>query len=109
MNKIFKIKTSKSEFFRGFSILYMSLLNIKNMNNIYLKAFALHLFLFSVICSIMIANTSIIPICVVIFFFFPIKKMLNTMTESEIQEAMGIAWLQNKFKNNDIIMDMTNE
>ena len=87
----------------------MSLLNIKNMNNIYLKAFALHLFLFSVICSIMAANTSIIPMCIVIFFFFPMKKMLNTMTESEIQEAMGIAWLQNKFKNNKIINDLTNE
>ena len=79
------------------------------MNKIYLKAFALHLFLFSFICSIMAANTSIIPMCIMSFFFFLIKKMLNTMTESEIQEAMGIAWLQNKFKNNKIIIDLTNE
>ena len=79
------------------------------MNNIYLKAFALHLFLFSVICSIIAANTSIIPMCIIVVFFFPFKKMLNTMSESEIQEAMGIAWLQKNFKNNKIINDMTHE
>ena len=79
------------------------------MNNIYLKSLVLQLFWFGVICSVMAADTSIIPMCIAILFFFPIKKMLNTMTESEIQKAMGIAWLQKKFKNNRVIMDMTNE
>ena len=79
------------------------------MNNIYLKSFVLHLFLIGVIGSIMAANTSIIPMCIMVVFFFPFKKMLCTMSESEIQEAMGIAWLQKNFKNNKIINDMIYE
>ena len=35
--------------------------------------------------------------------------MCKKMTENEIQEALGIIWLQKKFNNNKVIMDMTNE
>ena len=38
--------------------------------------------------------------------FFPIIKKLPN---EQIYEITGVAWLQKKFKNNDVIMDMTNE
>ena len=30
-------------------------------------------------------------------------------TKEEIYDTLGITWLQKKFKNNKVIMDMTNE
>lgn len=30
-------------------------------------------------------------------------------SKEEIYDTLGITWLQKRFKNNDIIMDMTNE
>jgi len=38
--------------------------------------------------------------------FFPIIKKIP---ETQLHEILGITWLQNKFKNSEIIMDMTNE
>ena len=38
--------------------------------------------------------------------FFPIIKKLPN---ENLYEIMGITWLQKKFKNNPVIMDMTNE
>ena len=38
--------------------------------------------------------------------FFPIIKGLP---KEQLYEIMGITWLQKKFKNNVVIMDMTNE
>ena len=38
--------------------------------------------------------------------FFPIIKKIPT---EQIYEITGVTWLQKKFKNNDVIMDMTNE
>ena len=38
--------------------------------------------------------------------FFPIIKNLP---KEQLYEIMGITWLQSKFKNNAVIMDMTNE
>lgn len=38
--------------------------------------------------------------------FFPIIKNLP---KEQLYEIMGITWLQKKFKNNPVIMDMTNE
>ena len=38
--------------------------------------------------------------------FFPIIKKLP---KDKLYEIMGIAWLQSKFKNNVVIMNMTNE
>ena len=38
--------------------------------------------------------------------FFPIIKNIPV---EQLYEIMGINWLQSKFKNNDVIMDMTNE
>ena len=40
------------------------------------------------------------------FVFFPIIKNLSN---ERLYEIMGITWLQSKFKNNAVIMDMTNE
>ena len=40
------------------------------------------------------------------FVFFPIIK---TLPNERLYEIMGITWLQSKFKNNAVIMDMTNE
>lgn len=40
------------------------------------------------------------------FVFFPIIKNLPN---ERLYEIMGITWLQSKFKNNAVIMDMTNE
>lgn len=34
---------------------------------------------------------------------------MNSKTNSEIYEITGVTWLQKKFKNNPLIMDMTNE
>lgn len=38
--------------------------------------------------------------------FFPIIKKIP---ETQLYEILGITWLQKKFKNNRIIVDMTNE
>ena len=38
--------------------------------------------------------------------FFPIIKKLP---KEQIYEITGVTWLQKKFKNNPVIMDMTNE
>ena len=38
--------------------------------------------------------------------FFPIIKKIP---ETQLHEILGITWLQNKFKNSKLIMDMTNE
>ena len=38
--------------------------------------------------------------------FFPIIKKIP---ETQIHEILGITWLQKKFKNNKVIMDMTVE
>ena len=38
--------------------------------------------------------------------FFPIIKSIPT---NQLYEIMGINWLQSKFNNNPVIMDMTNE
>lgn len=38
--------------------------------------------------------------------FFPIIKKIP---ETQLHEIMGITWLQKKFKNTKVIMDMTNE
>ena len=38
--------------------------------------------------------------------FFPIIKSLP---KKQIYEITGVTWLQKKFKNNPVIIDMTNE
>lgn len=38
--------------------------------------------------------------------FFPIIK---NIPEAKLHEIMGITWLQKKFKNNPVIMEMTKE
>ncbi len=38
--------------------------------------------------------------------FFPIIK---SIPNNQLYDIMGITWLQNKFKNSELIMDMTNE
>ena len=38
--------------------------------------------------------------------FFPIIKSLS---KEQIFEITGVTWLQKKFANNEVIMDMTNE
>ena len=38
--------------------------------------------------------------------YFPIIKKIP---DEKLYEIMGITWLQSKFKNNVVIMDMTNE
>ena len=38
--------------------------------------------------------------------FFPIIKILPN---EQLYEITGVTWLQKKFKNNEVIMEMTNE
>ena len=38
--------------------------------------------------------------------FFPIIKKIP---ETQLHEILGITWLKKKFKNSELIMDMTNE
>lgn len=48
---------------------------------------------------------SIIGICLMIV----LAMFLKTCNKNEIYELLGIAWLQKKFKNNKVIMEMTKE
>lgn len=44
----------------------------------------------------------------IIFAIFLVLSLRN-YSKDEIYELLGITWLQNRFKNNEVIMDMTKE
>lgn len=44
-----------------------------------------------------------------LFIMFVLFMSLRNSTKENIYELLGITWLQSKFKNNVVIMDMTNE
>ena len=48
---------------------------------------------------------NIIGILILAFIYISMKDY----TKEEVYEVLGITWLQKKFKNNPVIMDMTNE
>ena len=48
--------------------------------------------------------TFIMVIVDIIYLFW-----LSTKNDAKIFEITGVTWLQKKFKNNELIMDMTNE
>jgi len=52
-----------------------------------------------------ISNWMLITIILDIVYFPIIKRI----PEAQLREIMGITWLQKKFKNSELIMDMTNE
>ena len=76
------------------------------MNKIWIS---LNFYLLVVINIIAIQNPISKWMLIAIFLdliFFPIIK---SIPEKKLHEIMGITWLQKKFKNNKVIMDMTNE
>lgn len=79
------------------------------MNKKYFKAAVLQMYIFSFCASICVANSTIIPIIICLILVPFIKKMIKSMSEYQVQEALGVAWLQKKFNNNPVIMDMTKE
>jgi hypothetical protein len=67
-------------------------------------------YILSVMAMVMVLNDNfnrytIIGICIMIVLFMSLKDS----SKESIYELLGITWLQKKFKNNPIIMDMTNE
>lgn len=79
------------------------------MNKKFLKAVAIQAYIFGSACSVCVADSSIIPIAISLALVIPMKKMLKTMKHDDILEALGVAWLQDNFKNNSVIVDMTKE
>ena len=79
------------------------------MNTKFFKAVAIQAYIFGSACSVCVADSSIIPVAVCLALVIPMKKMLKTMKHKDILKALGVAWLQDKFKNNPVIIDMTHE
>lgn len=77
--------------------------------NLIFKGIALHSFIFAFCASICIANSTIIPITVCLALIPVIKKLINSMSEEDLHEVFLIEYLQSKFSDNDIIMDMNKE
>lgn len=44
-----------------------------------------------------------------LFILFVLYRICKNMESNEIYDLLGITWLQKKFKNNKVIMDLTNE
>lgn len=72
------------------------------------KGIAIHSFIFGCIFSVSVANSSLIPVLIMLVLAIPFKKMLHNMTESEILDVMGFSWAKNKFSNNEFINIFTN-
>ena len=77
--------------------------------NLIFKGIALHSFIFAFCASICIANSTVIPIAVCLALIPAIKKLINSMSEEDLHEVFLIEYLQSKFSDNDIIMDMNKE
>lgn len=77
--------------------------------NLIFKGVALHSFIFACCISVCVANSTIIPIIVCLSLVPAIKKIINSMSEEDLYKVFLVEYLQSKFSNNLVIMDMTNE
>lgn len=67
-------------------------------------------YILSVMAMVMIINENVNRYTFIGIVIFGILFMyLKNSTKEEIFEVLGITWLQNKFKNSELIKDMTNE
>ena len=67
-------------------------------------------YILSVMAMVMILNENVNRYTFIGIVIFGILFMyLKNSTKEEIFELLGITWLQKKFKNSELIMDMTNE
>ena len=67
-------------------------------------------YIMSVMAMVMILNENVNRYNFIGFIILGILFMyLKNSTMEEIFELLGITWLQNKLKNSELIMDMTNE
>ena len=77
--------------------------------NLIFKGVALHSFIFVSCVSVCIASSTIIPIIVCLCLAPTIKKIVNSMSEEDLHKVFLVEYLQSKFSNNLVIMDMTKE
>ena len=77
--------------------------------NLIFKGVALHSFIFSFCVSVCIANSTVIPVAVCLALIPAIKKLVNSMSEEDLHKVFLVEYLQSKFSNNSVIMDMTKE
>ena len=77
--------------------------------NLIFKGIAFHSFIFAFCASICIANSTIIPIGICVILIPYIKKLVNSMSEEDLHKVFILDYLQSKFSDNDIIMDMNKE
>ena len=77
--------------------------------NLIFKGVALHSFIFAFCVSVCIANSTVIPVAVCLALVPAIKKLVNSMSEEDLHKVFLIEYLQSKFLNNPVIMDMTKE
>jgi len=67
-------------------------------------------YILSVMAMVMILNENVNSYNFIGFIILGILFMyLKNFTKEKIFELLGITWLQKKFKNSELIMDMTNE
>lgn len=67
-------------------------------------------YILSAMAMVMILNENVNRYNFIGFIILGILFMyLKNSTKEEIFELLGIIWLQNKLKNSELIMDMTNE
>ena len=79
---------------------------MNNMKNIWFSFNFYLLFVMNIIAMQNPISKWMLITVILDFVFFPIIKNLP---KERLYERMGITWLQSKFKNNAVIMDMTNE
>ena len=77
--------------------------------NLIFKGVALHSFIFTFCVSVCIANSTVIPIVVCLALVPAIKKLVKSMSEEDLHKVFLVEYLQSKFSNNPVIMDMTKE
>lgn len=77
------------------------------MNKSTLKGIGIYSYITLVLIGIMAANSTLTILIAAGLLFVPMHKMCCGMTEKEIQDALGITWLRNKFGKNDIIKILT--
>ena len=77
--------------------------------NLIFKGVALHSFIFTFCVSVCIANSTVIPVAVCLALVPAIKKLVKSMSEEDLHKVFLVEYLQSKFSNNPIIMDMTKE
>ena len=73
------------------------------------KGIVIYTFIFLMCVSIACANSSIIPVGIMLLLSIPFSKMVKNMSEDDLHQVFLVPYLQSKFENNPIIKDMTKE